>query len=341
MGNLSSLFLYIITLSLSAFLYYIYCKKHKTVFLAISFLLPLALCAFRYGVGSDYFTYLNMCEAQNNGNILMSIVSEIARYLGNCRLIFVFYGFFTLYFFYLSLDQVDKKFRPIALLLLLFLYYTVGFNIVKQTLSIAILLFSYKYIEQKKPINYYIFALLATLFHASAMISLLLYPLVVSKKKFSQILSLILFTIVTFNLRSIILRISSIPVFNHFTTYADTANASMGNNYTIVIYISLLFIIILFTKHLEKTNKNNTILITLYAIGTLLSISGFYNPYVKRISLYFLATESLLIPQLVTAFKTPKDRRLIALLIIMLVIIKFTISAYFLKQSSLIPYRIY
>ena len=182
--------------------------------------------------------------------------------------------------------------------------------------------------------------MLATLFHASAAITLFLYPLIVSKKIISRISSVILFLIITINLNSIIIKASNLPFFNHFITYADAVTIGGSNNYSFIIYLLLSIVFIFFMNKFNKINPKNNIYITLFILGTILTFSGFYNPFVKRISLFFLITEVFLLPQIVDLVKSQKDKRLITLLIILLVIVKFSISTYLLNQASLIPYRI-
>ena len=59
MGNLESLFFYIIAFALSAYLVSVGFRSRQRLFCMLGLLIPIIIGGFRYGVGTDYFNYID------------------------------------------------------------------------------------------------------------------------------------------------------------------------------------------------------------------------------------------------------------------------------------------
>lgn len=153
----------------------------------------------RYNVGVDYLGYLEsyLCkEYISKGELLFDLLSEIGWklnlhftvYFGILALIQVFF------FFYAFKDE--RYLYPF----LVFILFTNGdwqfwMNGIRQALAMCIWIFSIKYIEENKFWKYSLWCLIAMLFHRSAAIVIIFYPILRNGKDYfkSIRLQLILF----------------------------------------------------------------------------------------------------------------------------------------------------
>lgn len=339
MTNLASVLLYIGAFSVSTLLYRQYNKSNKRFYLLLSFITPLLLCALRFYVGTDYSAYYNQCKSETAGNIGFNIISHIANRIGDCKVLFSIYGAVTLIFGYLSLNNIEKKYRTLSLFLYLLLYFVVGFNIMKQTLAISIVLYAIKYIKKEKLLSYILLISLATIFHTTAIIAIFIYPILKIKKILPKFIIIVIFALSAIKLQSIVALLSYLPVLNHFAIYSDTSINSIGNNYTFYLQLLILIIFLIFNKTIQKNNTDYKQYLYIYIIGVILSFSGFLNPFIKRIALYFSSIEIFILPMISNISNKKRDKFIIMSIIVLATLIKFIISVYLLKQGNLVPYR--
>lgn len=166
-------------------------------------LFPLLLFAvifgMRYNVGVDYLGYLEgylWKEPVSKGELLFDLLSEIGWKL-NLH--------FTVYFGILALIQVffffyafkDERYLYPFLVFILFTNGNWQFwmNVIRQSIAMCIWIFSIKYIEENKFWKYSLWCLIAMLFHRSAAVLIIFYPILRNGKDYfkSIPLQLILF----------------------------------------------------------------------------------------------------------------------------------------------------
>lgn len=338
MSNIVSLIFYIFSFSLSSICYFLYQKFNKKVFLAISFVIPLLIGGLRYGVGTDYFSYLSFAEHDFNIDFGFTAINYIAKSLNNYMLIFIIYSFLTLLFFYIGLKNTPERSRPLVLFLFLLLFFTVSFNAMRQILSVSIFFCLIDTLKKRQTIKYYILAIVATMFHTASLILFLIYPFFISKKKSIRFLCLIGAFLFSIYPSIIISQISSTHSLSHFSIYSEYTDRP-ANNLSFILELITFIVILFFYRTLKKSDEYVNLNLSLYALGVILGLSGFYNPFVKRMSLYFCLPSIVLLGGLPFLFKDEKNKLLLFILIICYAISRFTLSAYILKQGNLIPYN--
>lgn len=192
-------------LYLSSFLYAALLARHyqrrdrirprsQSVFSRVSWaglimLFPIILSCYRYGIGIDYDNYISLFEnfhsstwasfAEENLSFeyVNKALADLGFYItGNTLGVFGVYAVLTLILFELALiNYKDYISLPIATFILLLLMYSMSLNIVRQALAIAVVFYSLKFIQEKKPLHYFIGCLLATGIHSTAFITLSFY----------------------------------------------------------------------------------------------------------------------------------------------------------------------
>lgn len=252
-------------------------------------------------------------------------------------MMFLIYNFLTLLFLYLSLAKEDKNIRIISYYIYLFIFYISSFNIIRQMLSVSIILYSFSFLNKNKKLHYILFVLFASLFHKTALICLPLCLINLDKRKIKNIILLLIF-VFAINIDNILTIITKLDFFSHFSTYTKEYSGTINNKMFFVDLLIWIYLLI-YEKKIIKQNKNNNLYIFLYTISLILSLSGFISPFLKRIAIYFKIPVIYSLSTILIAEENKRNRIFNFLLIICYTIGIFFISIFLLKHSGVIPYH--
>lgn len=324
-------------------------KLFRKVLVAVSAIILIILVGTRYNVGTDYISYKYIYQTISalKWDELMSfteteightLLCKILSYLGyGYKSMFLIYGFLTTFFLYKSMKKlnVNKYFFILAYVCLIFPY---SFNIMRQVLSMAIVLYSMTFLFNNEKMKSFIYLFIAFLFHKPAIIVLPIYlcHLFIDSKKTRNFLlvSTYLFIIALF--MSNTLTLNNIDALTRYTNYIQ----SDGIDYTIMITniikkLPIILLMFVFRNDFKDENHNNYTYISLFIIGLILSFLGGISSTLSRLSLYFTIFDIVLIGKFM-------NRRNIPTIKIMIYIYLF---AYFIYQfyysgiGELFPYN--
>lgn len=194
--------------------------------------------------------------------------------------------FCLLYFLRKYADK--KQFLIITFFLFLFGLYFFIDNPMRNLLAICVSYFAYQYLEEKKWLKFLVVVLLATLFHTSAILLLLLFPFYPIKLNNLKLFVLfILFNIVIivsyeFLILKVIAAFSFIPIIEAKVQHYFIDGSGLENNRLIslgFIVQFLFFLLVLYKrKHIENMPHGKLIFwgticyIFLYRIAAIISI---------------------------------------------------------------------
>ena len=367
MNEIESLFFYMISFVLVVFFILqvekIYNKKEKQksdkikivffTFLGLGILTLIS--GLRYKVGTDYNNYLDYYFVYSvldfkdiikyANELLFIVVIKIAYFFQEPQIMFGIMAFITIYITYRAiLSQKEKISITLTFALYIFLYYMYSLNIIRQALAIAIVLYSYKYILQRDLKKFILTIIIATLFHTTALFFFPFYFVSPNKnEKEKKLKSLMRFFIIgtlffiVIQLDIVINLLSQVGLFSRFSLY-NVVN-EQGDNRQIIINTILLFIFLLYSKPLIKYNEDNKLYIFFYIVGYVLTLSGFFSPYAKRMALYFNISEIYLLSAFPRITKNNAQKLLISFIIIIYMIFMFVILVYYLNMGNAIPYQ--
>ena len=81
-------------------------------------------------------------------------------------------------FVYLFLKRYEGQISTgLGFFIYLLLFYNTSLNVVRQGIAIPIILYSFKFIDDRKPVSYLLFVLIAGSFHISSIVVLPFYYL--------------------------------------------------------------------------------------------------------------------------------------------------------------------
>lgn len=189
---------YIIAIGLTCILTYIVqrllsLKKNKLAIIISIFiiLIPSLLAGFRdQTIGTDLKTYVlpDFYYAVNSDNIeeYFEISKEepfytilnfvISRFTNDFHwVLFIVQLIMTTLVYITIYKQREKISMWLAMLVYMILFYTRFLNLVRQGIAVCIIILSFNFIKDKKPIKYIISIIIAMLFHRTAIIAMPLY----------------------------------------------------------------------------------------------------------------------------------------------------------------------
>lgn len=357
---MSSLLVYISVFTVSSMMISIYSEKRKMfdLFSLIGLSILVLFAAGRYFVGTDFVTYCAIFEryAKTEWSKLFDSVSSEYLFAAVAKITYakgghaLTYGTFAFLFLMPVYCTLKKQYQDISLVTTMFVFcfsaYAVAFNITREYIAVAIVFYSLKYVFNNRFISFALCIFVATFFHKSAFIALILWVLWnhkynVTIKGFGKVLVILATVIFVFYYQDIIKFIfGDSEIFSDYLGYAVEGKAGLNRDF----YLSLLetIAILLFYRVLVKDKYYDDridYMILLSVIALLIGITGFFHPQVKRIAYYFSVPANLILFGYMPKYSNKKYAWLIQLLIIVYFISRFILSAYILDQGDLIPYE--
>ncbi len=259
--------------------------KGKRIFEISTLLLLCIISGTRFELGgTDYGVYravYNMTPLIYEGNILDSSFTGITEEVGYVvfnsivkTMGFSFYGFTLIHsiiFYscmYIGLKRYIKNFNFFIIIFLYKLFFYNTFISMRQSISIAIFFLIFRYIEERKPIKYFIGCMLAFAFHNSAFILFPIYfinRIKLSKQKFAiiYIIGLVFFIL---NITSILI-LNPQPILTMIFQNNARAMSNMDEYFsgffdinilhTLEYYLIALLVYLNYNKLLELKNKKD------------------------------------------------------------------------------------
>ena len=159
------------------------------VSLFIFLILIILVAGLRYQIGTDYVAYREIYINLSFDNFKFlepgyRCVNLFFKYIGFSYEVSVFIFAIIINVLFYRFIRVYSVSVPVSLLLYICLnYYFIGFNAVRQMLSIAIFLNGLSYIWKRQYFQFLIIVLLASMFHYSIIVTVI-YPLFKIKQKY-------------------------------------------------------------------------------------------------------------------------------------------------------------
>jgi len=268
-------------------------QKGKNVVTILTLIMLCIVSGTRYNLGgSDYFAYesiFNSVPDLTQQSFFIVDDSWLSNYEKGYLFFnsviktmgFSFYGFILIHaiiFYSCMYIGLKKYMNNFSLLIIVFLYKLFFYNTfisLRQSISVAIFFVILKYIQEKKPLKYFIGCIIATSFHNAA---LLLFPIYFINRINLTKNKIILLNV--FFLPTIMLSYANLPVFKFLDTvaqYFPTESAQgkiaylasevdlSGINllHTLEYFLIMLLLIISYEK-IVKTNKDSEFIIKLF-----------------------------------------------------------------------------
>lgn len=284
--------------------------KFETIFPLLIF---AVIFGMRYDVGVDHISYLDKYlwkEQIGKNDLIFDLLTEIGWKL---NIHFVFYfsilAFIQVFFFFYAFKDERYLFPFLVFFLFTNGEFLFWMNGIRQALAMCIWIFSLKYIEEKKIWKYLLWGIVAILFHKSAIILLIFYPILRNGKEYFKSIPFQLILIVAafvFQMLFSGVIIMFEPVIGY---YMNLLGADLYHSYNIeglmnsyregtgtgLVYlfrIALNVLIVLFSKKLKfyYNSKRYNILYFFFIIGliTTYMFPGGYISFTRPFRYFYI-----------------------------------------------------
>ncbi len=306
-------------------------KKWNKQCICLFFIILLLILSFR-GItcGRDlkmYEYFFDTMKGYNLKNILsFSQKGEVLYFILN-KLIIKLGGNYQMFLATVAILSIipiaifySKKTDNALLTIALFLTvapFPMFFSGLRQAIAMGLVVLAFKYVQEQKPVKYIICILAIMLFHISAAVALLFYPIYHSKVNKNWLYIIIPFFLITYIFRT--------QIFLYLIKFSNTIyQESYGvvtstGQYTILILL-IIFDIFSFTiPDKKKMDKEVIGFRNLLLLATLFQMFVSINMNVMRLNYYALLFIPILIPKIITNTKESYKKLSQFALIIMVV----------------------
>lgn len=304
----ASILLYCLIVIISSFLMHMAEreKQFEKMFILLAFLVIALPSAFRYKVGLDYAGYSSAYNIiVDAGSISESIKWFTIEYsfrilsfisndlIGSPQILFAFYSIFTNLFIVLGIYSY-RKYVSMSTMTFMYttLYYLMTLNIARQMLAVSIIFFASKYILKKSFLKYLFFVLLASLFHKSAIVALVLYCISFESGFIYKIFNVLKYLspiIIIFFMKQFLNLFSSISFFHKYLmNYHVISQLSIGLGFVLQFILCLVLYIVYKNKMLRFPDESQYFIVQTMIFGTILFLLQYrFDNFGGRVALYF------------------------------------------------------
>ncbi len=295
---------------------------NRLVLCAIFFVL-FFVSAIRVGTGNDYWVYRSNFLLIAGGDKKVSYelgfrltVRLLQALFGtDCfRVIFAVFAFFTVLFSIKGIYENSDSFFMSVFIFMTSGYYFMSFSNVRYYFVFAIVIFSYKYLFEKRFVEFVLIILLAAFFHKTVLVVipafLIAYYLKWSKKTYWLIPAACTALIAGKSvIRWVLFKVYP---FYDGDPLLDTSEISYVN---IAKCLAVLVLGLLFYRKSVKGNQKAETLFNLNLFALILYSFAYYVPELTRICYYMVAGQLFFIPMVIGKIENKKQKRLISALV--------------------------
>ncbi|MGH1880330.1 hypothetical protein IGI69_001118 [Enterococcus sp. DIV1083b] len=314
-------------------------------FFIISMLIPTIVAGVRWNVGTDYSLYrikqipfvLNELHRFGYKDIVEPLYRYLIRfsmYIGNEQTVFIITHILIIFFCYLGIYKNSKNITLSVFLVFATGFYFFSLNIMRQSISISIFLYAIKYIYEKKPNKFIAWIIIAFLFHKTAILYLIAYPLQYIKLN----RKICLFTLPIFLVLYPYIRI----LIEFFVKFIPGYDHYFGSQYDYSIVdtslIALNYIILVVISKSKLTGRKFNLYFNMQVTATIVAILSGIIPNYSRIVYLFLSVLIISVPNVFVENRL-KERRMLIIGIIVLLSV-YSVNKFFINNSGdIFPYQ--
>mgnify|MGYP000889663554 CR=1 FL=1 len=320
-------------------------KTPNTYIKAIIAAIPaIIVTGFRYGIGTDYFGYQGIFYSEGSfKDPLFSLFNQGIKILGGdfyTSIFVISIIFFTLV--YIRIFE-DSKYPWLSVFLLFGMIYFFAFmNAIRQFLAISILIYSIKFLEEKRNFLFFLFLLTAIGIHGASILFLAVFVITKIKCNFKYLLvATPLICILIYLGKNYIVTplLGLLDYFNYTGTSVIGFRTVGGFLYQIVLTL------LAYSGYRDFTSKNEEMKYRIYFGMQMLSLwmyslwGGINENEINRILAYFQFSSIIFAPIVLQKLKAASIRKVIALSMILYFSANIYITIAVNNEQETLPYE--
>ncbi|HIF9499019.1 TPA: EpsG family protein [Photobacterium damselae] len=323
----------------------------KWYYIALFIILLSLFSGFRIGIKPDYYNYEYIfCQVDNGFDFIKNnyfkietgyiYLNELFVSLGfNFHSLLLFIAFTSVSLTLLSYQYFTKYIVLTTLIYFSFIYIIRDMGAIRAGLSYSILLFSLIFLVNDKKLYFVFFVFIASLFHGSAIVFFIVYPLFYIDVKYKYLYCLLIFSLI-FNLLGLssffLDKISSFGGVSYFETKISDYTKESIYNYQIglldITNIKNMFFSLISIYFIQKgliKQKIKITIITLFVLGTCIRISlSDFAAIAGRTGGVFTTVEPLVLVFLMESIRNYKTKVITFIFILIYCILMIFLGLY-------------
>lgn len=303
---------------------------YEKLLLFLAFAIVVCVVGFQMS-NSDYSVYESLYQYEYSKSYRLFGVEGLFRainkfvfdYFHEYQFVPIFVSIITNFFmfhnviFYSLNSNVRAQY---VMFLYLVLYLLLSFGMQRQICAASIVIYSYKYLEKKQFIKYFLLTFLALEFHSTAVISFLLcFYIIVSNKANNmrllyRTLVVVFFYVAVIFSNQIISLIGSLISRSNFTEYYAPESIGLGN---IVIRIPRILFLLYFKKLINSSSKYVRLFADLLWLEVIVCFSYYFVPMLGgRFQCYTLFGNAIVIPCCLKSIGNTQESKIVSRILI-------------------------
>ena len=328
--------------------------KPKLLYYIAVISLPVALAGLRYGIGTDYFSYFEYYKENLGGQVkthmepLFRLLNLICARVGGGYVSVLMLSSFITHLFVLSgLARVLKgRYLSLGMFIFYCFYYSASLNTVRQLIALSIVFYGAVMLFEDRYAAFVLLASTASLFHVSALVSLLLLPLKIGslREDLTRIFTVIIATLTgVFGIFGRKL-FEILPYFIR-SRYEKYLRPDGGGIVTLeylfdILPIFLIIAVPIFIYILLGRKNGKYDFFCLAGLSCLpVLILGYNFAYFQRLVYYFDISQLICAPIACCGVKVKGIRNFLFVTCIILYFLYFLYSSYYHGSNEIFPYR--
>ncbi len=320
------------------------------LYLAVLFWLLFLPAALRVYTGNDYYTYIEHFHDSKLDHYVVTepgfnlLVKAIYRALGGeyFLVIFAVFAALTVFFFLRGLYEQSCDFTLSFFLFMALSLYFQSYNTVRYYFVLALVFYSLRFVRDRDWGKFVLTVLIASLFHKTALATLLLYPLAAMRWRIWHGVVLAAGAISGIVLRTQYMKffVWLYPSYVNEEEYLAGGGISVVNIARCLLTVGLFLVIWQFAGKELKEKKGAFLYFRMNLLALVMYACFYYVPFVSRLGYYLNVSQLLLIPQLVYCLKG-KKRMLLYGAVLLAGILYFVVFLYRASDEliSILPYN--
>lgn len=320
--------------------------------IALILMVPAIL---RQETGNDYLRYVEFFHlasidayvpTEAGFNWLAKAVYGLCGY-ENYLLLFAIYAVMTILVMLTVIRQQAENFCFSFFLFMMFGYYFQSFNTMRYYFALSLSLLAMTCLLRRKYAGFVMLVLLAALFHKTALITLLLYPVAACRWKKRELAAGVALGLAVLLLHEKAMEL----LLSLYPSWEGTVDLAAGTSISWVNIAKCLAVLLLayYVRADEDPETFRGRQLVMYRnsayIGLLLYVFGWFIPEVSRICYYLTFTQIFYLPMLLSGLpETEQGRRQKKLLTILVIAAALVFFALFLRTAyrdtiKILPYK--
>jgi hypothetical protein len=341
-------------------------KNFRSAGLAISFIILWLIAGFRSEiVGNDTKAYIYLFDQISAGelnvfdglNIFNFFITDglengykiytyvISLVAANYTIFLLLTHAFICYSFYRFIKKYSTNYI-ISMVIYFSLFFLGSMSLMRQSLSMAIILWGYKYIKERKFFKYLLLVLLATSIHQTSIIMIIPYFMYKNKINLRSVLAYILCAIIAFIVvNDVVLLLADANTRYGF--YLDRIDSfSLGSFLTAFMFLGMNIAMYALYKHnISRDNLSKSSLmersfsLKMMTLATLTMLVSIRVNSLNRLALYFMCFSIISFPMFMNNKHLRDTRMYQFIFIVLLIVYCFTIQILKPEWLNVINYQ--